>query len=293
MKRTEKKYYLTESDERLVAVTTYDALNRVTEEILYDEMGNLNSAHELFYDEKGRLVKELIRDEFNDEALPVEIDYDNEGRVTEKRKYYADGTFEKDQYSYKDNIKIVLATDADGEFIAKMTFEYDQQEHLLKESEYNMDDEPISSTENFYNTNGKVERAVYENKYEEIKAEQLYVYDDQDRLITVTEKNLISGKMVSKVIWVYDGDKLVKEEHYNYNGFPDYVEKIYRYADNGLEEQITVQDASGGIFSDVLYIKNEKGHVINERSVGNNGSAKYGSFQSALTEFKIDINYLD
>lgn len=291
MKRIEKRYLLTENTKRLVSVCAYNEKDVVVEETLYDEHGSTNSIHQFVFDDKFKLIKEIIQDEFNDEPLPVEYSYEND-RLTEKKRYYNDGTFEHEKFIYEGNKITHLVIDADGELISKTETSLENGKRI-EFKEFDADDFEFATTKNKYNQDDLLIESHYQNKGEDQNVLQSFEYDDKKRLVKSTETNLDSNKIISTGTWIYENDELVKETVQNSNSQPNYFERIYTSSENKLEQQVTTTDGAGTIFIDVLMIFNENKHVIAERTVRSIGTADYGSYQSPMSEFEIEIEYLN
>lgn len=292
MKRIEKRYFLNGSKKSLVAITHFNENNTVTEESSFDENGNTITIHQYFFNDQGEIQKELIKDEFNDEPLPVEYSYEN-NRVTEKKKYYNDGSYDHEKLIYEGNKITQLTIDADGELTQKKETILNQHKQPVEVYEYESDEELSSSTKNTYNNDQLLIESVFEQTEFEVKDLQQFTYDDKKRLIESLETDLNTNTIKAQIKWIYENDVLVKEIGYNSNMNPNTYEKVFSKSEDGLQEQTTLSDGNGTILIDLLVVFNEKKHMVAERIIRAIGSSEYGSYQSPISEFEIEIEYLN
>lgn len=292
MKRIEKRYFLNGNNRTLIAITVYNESNTVVEETLMDEKGNINSDHRYQFNEQGKLIKELVKDDFNDDALPIEYIYEND-RLIEKRKFYNDGSYDKNTFEYNGNKITHIEIDSEGEFTSKRITVLDANKNVVELREFYSDDEEFALTKNSYNEKQLLVQSFYENKGENINTSQDFIYDDKGRLIESKEMDLNNNKLLSLGKWFYENDRLVKEVHQNTESQPNYFEKVYTTSEDDKEQQITISDGAGTIFMDILHVFNEKKHLIAERVVRSIGTSEYGSYQSPISEFEIEIEYLN
>jgi nuclear transport factor 2 (NTF2) superfamily protein len=247
--RTSKGYTYSHSN--------YTADGQLIAETRYNEDGEVEEKYENKYDEEGRLIEELTFLDGDEIAEHKTYERDDTGQVVKAYKHYQDG--EKDTIHYK--------RDDDGRLIEKATIDSFDEEEAREIVEYEKDkvsrrkvyeyDELVLDESYQYDKDGNM---VEHTKWsiEEEDARFINTFDTSGKLIKALKENL-KGKLLSRVEYRYEGDRLTKvsEEHpYGSNT----TTLIYDERGNPIE-QVEV-DQHGEMNNKALRKYNENNDVV-------------------------------
>jgi len=195
---------------------------------------------EFFYDEKGNLIKDLK--------------YDNETGICEENTYEYD---EKGQL-----LKHHLEVEADG-ISETLTFNRDEKGRLVTELKIYGDD-PGERIELTYSSH---DNPITINRYDsdgEHETEETLEYDDSDRVVKHTRKNIIEKDLEISFIKYNEQDLPVKKEVKNADD-KLILDVTLQYDDKGRMIRETEKNEGGKAITDIVSIYDEKDNVIERR----------------------------
>ena len=238
--------------------STYTADEQLLTETRFNEEGEVEEKYENKYDEEGRLIEELTYLEGEEVAAHKTYERDDKGQVIKAFKHYQDG--EKDTIHYK--------RDNEGRLIEKATIDSYDEEEAREVIEYEKDkvsrrrifeyDELMLDESYEYDQEGNM---VEHTKWtiEEEDAKFINTFDASGKMIKALKQDLKKGKLLSRIEYHYDGERLTKvsEEHpYGTN----ITTLIYDEKGNPVE-QVEV-DQHGEINNKALRRYNENDDVV-------------------------------
>jgi hypothetical protein len=233
----------------------------------------------------------------------TEMQFDENGQLVLERKTLTDGKpFEETKYKGKDR-KIEYTQYVNGAPSVKTLYEWDRTGKLnTKITKNNADNTPINRIETRFKGGRPVEKITYsaqnhpidkieylydrkgnimaENLYlnkEYVQLRNLYEYDADNRKISET-KTEPNGKMLSKTVYEYDGDKLVNQVNYDDKNEVDNYEKF-------------VYDSKGNLTVHTFYSKLD-GEIRDEYTYDkNNNKTEWNFTRGGKTEMRVLYTY--
>jgi hypothetical protein len=207
------------------------------------------------YDKAGNMAKEEIYDLNHGKILVVYREYEYSGNKLTKMKIFDGtagnptlGTYYEYKYEGDRLIKeeLYCGRGCYGSFIHSVNYEYDNRGNLVREYRFEPD---------------LIERFGGRVYADGIINDTKYVYDNQNRLITVLSSDYAGGVDGVDYFFVeypsqkYEYDnvgRVVKVEYYDYSGFIQYVQKIYS-GTSKLPEKELYFDVNGNQTTEIKY----------------------------------------
>lgn len=218
---------------------------------------------EYVYDGTGNLIKESLFHSWNSEFYVqsyYEYEYLGNKKIKEKlfsRNVYPGGDLGLSHYVdyiYDGDLLVKAETYSglDESFVSSTHYEYDERGNLVMD--YTYDPSWIGQG---------VGGGVYDTG---ILGYRKYVYDNQDRLITVlTTDGILDFYPCLKYIYDNDG-KVIKTEYHEYEGLNRYEENVYNKTSK-LLEKVLYYDKSGNQTNKIQHFYDELGN--NTKTVRN------------------------
>jgi YD repeat-containing protein len=229
-----------EAPEVLTLEEEYNDKNLLVLEKKYSVEGELEEVHSYTYDDKGRLLIHLLEIPEDGIFERFVTTRNAEGEPTMIVKYYGDDEGEKVEYVYGENAQVVkiMRYDADGEFEAEEDLEYDDQSKLLVRKITS----PSDGNKCYRFSYDENSNLIKEEDYDEDDQLSGYVeihYDEENRETYVTRFNQ-DRKMISQLLTEYDElgrvkRKIAKSAHVRISSF-DYDEQG-RVIEESLSDQ--------------------------------------------------------
>jgi len=211
---------------------------------------------EYVYDEAGNLIKASLLHSWNSELyvqMYYEYEYLGNKKIKDKlftRNIYPGGDLNLSHYvDYIYDGDLLVKTERysglDDSFVCSEHYEYDERGNLVMDYKY--DPSWIGQG---------VLGGVYDTG---ISGYRKYVYDNQDRLITVlTTDGILDFYPCLK--YTYDNDgKVIKTEYHEYEGLNRYEENVYNKTSK-LLEKVLYYDKSGNQTNKLQYFYDELGN---------------------------------
>ena len=210
------------------------------------------------YDGSGNLIKESFLDSWNSELyLQRYYEYEYLGNRKVKEKLFTCNVYPGGElklshyvdYFYNDDLLVKTETynGRDGSFVWSDHYEYDERGNLVMEYKY----EP-----------SWIGKGVWGGKYDTgIWGQKKYVYDNQDRLITVlTTDGILDFYPCLKYTYNNDG-KVIKTEYHEYDGLSRYEENVYNNT-NKLLETVLFFNRDGNQTNKIQHFYDELGNNL-------------------------------
>lgn len=234
---------VTEQDsipEVLTQEEEYNDANLLVLEKKYDMDGEIEEVHSYSYDEQGRLLNHLLEIPEDGISERFVTTRNADGNPTLIVKFYGDDEGEKTEYVYGTNAQVIqiMRYDADGEFEAQEDLEYDDQSKLMVRRITS----PVEGNRHYRFSYDEKSNLIKEEDFDENDQLTSYVeidYDEEDRETYVSRFNE-SGKMISQLLTEYDAQgrvvrKIAKSAHVRITSF-DYDEQG-RVIEEALSDQ--------------------------------------------------------
>jgi hypothetical protein len=249
-------------DPYVASINEYDSEGRIILAINYDEQGGIEQKSKTDYTPTGKIseIKEYLDEDTIGEHIRYERGENDE--VIAIHKEFADGSFSKMIFEKEDkNRSLEIKTvddegeleerevhffDEKGNIILRETYnwrnilthkfenQYNAEGLLIKQTENQVPDKLILTSELEYNENGQVISQVTRNQKNQITHRILMEYDKLGR---ITKQQVGNYYIVSTSY--NDAEKMETEVQVNANGITEY-EKIRRFDSEGiLLEEIT------------------------------------------------------
>lgn len=187
------------------------------------------------YDSKMRKVKEI---RFNGaEEVVIKYDYNND-RLNLITKYDSTGfPIQKRNFVYTGNICNVNITDEYGEKIGKIVNEYDNNDNIIKTTEYDKSGKIKEKYDYTFSNNLLQEKTKY--AVGNFIYTENYKYDSKGNLIEIIKEQPKGKKIVSNKYKYDSRGNLIEEEWYD-NNPNENSKKTYYYNDKGILEKVEV-----------------------------------------------------
>jgi len=235
-------------DFRLVKTLTYSD----------SESTEPSNGKEYVYDDAGNLIKESFFHSWNSELFVqsyYEYEYLGNKKVKEKLftcNVYPGGEFMFSHYvDYLYDGDLLVKTEKysglDGSFVSSDHYEYDERGNLVLDYSYDP---------------SWIGKGVWGGVYETgILGYRKYVYDNQDRLITVLTTDGILD-FYPCLLYTYDNEgMLIKTEYHEYDGLTRYEENVYCKTYKYLEI-VLFFDKNGNQSNKLQYFYDDLGNNI-------------------------------
>jgi hypothetical protein len=182
------------------------------------------------YDTDNNLVEEYGYD--GSATFQTNLKYNSNNRVLEIIYTIADDIDEKRVYSYEGNTAQVQILKNGKYLSSKVNLVFNENDQVLSEVLVTLEGKILESKSYEYNTEKNI---VKEIKYKngEFFQEITYDYDDNQNLLTVSEKTKTEDKFVKKM-YAYDDKGRIVKYQWKRNPNDEYNIKAYKYSDKGV-----------------------------------------------------------
>ncbi len=200
-----------EEREFLMEKKVYNEKGNLITEISYYPNGSIIQQLGFFYDDNGNLIEETLEEEGSEIAERKSHDYLENGKKHKTYVHYMDGSYDTIEYIYDDKGRLIskITTDPDGDVDQRKEYKF-QDDKLLKETEYDYEDNITDEITYDYDENGNLTEMTHYDGIEKITIKTLHEYDDQGRRVESLIYNT-KGKLVEKHGFSYDEeDRVVK-----------------------------------------------------------------------------------
>lgn len=193
-----------EEREFLMEKKVNDEKGNVITEILYYPNGSIIQQLEYLYDDKGNLIEETLEEEGSEIAERKSHNYLENGQKHKTYVHYIDGTYDTIEYIYDDKSRLIskVTTDSDGEIDGRKEYKY-QNNKLVKETEYDYEDNISDEITYDYDENGNLKEMIHYDGVEKETIKTLHEYDEKGHRIETLIYNT-KGKLVEKHGFLYD-----------------------------------------------------------------------------------------
>ncbi|MDZ7740480.1 MAG: hypothetical protein U5Q03_01645 [Bacteroidota bacterium] len=142
-------------------IYTYQNGKRVLYERYEEE--ELVKKEESGFDEEGNLINSRVTDHLQEDHFRLEHEYENGNRIRTFRYDEHDKLIEKLEFRYEqENVKLVIQQTPAGKVVQQ--YEHDEKGNILKQEEFNKDNQLNNSIERIYDEDGNpLEAKVYIN----------------------------------------------------------------------------------------------------------------------------------
>ncbi|MGM0497480.1 MAG: hypothetical protein ACQESJ_06140 [Bacteroidota bacterium] len=226
---SQKMTYKFNEDQKKTEYENYDAKE---DEVSYRQ--------NIEYNRKGKKITEKRYN--GSEYFKLNYEYNENGdlhRILKKKKTGEDQyeLQEKRIFEHNGNTKKISVLDQQDNLVKKIVNEYDDEGHLIKESEYSPEEERIKKFLTEYNQNGQ---KVLEEKYQKDNFiyKKQYEYDRNGNLVEVQKEQPEEEFVISKV-YEYSQENISKEMWLE-DMDDKYSHKKFIFDDEGILDKVEV-----------------------------------------------------
>lgn len=216
----------------------YDEKGSETLEIKYNAKGRIEEKYKNTYDKNGYLIEEITYLDGKEIAEHKTYVRDEKGAITKAFKHYQDDSKDTLEYKYnKDGLILEIKTidsygeveaieisEYDGknlilnekseyeEVMEKDTWQYDEKGNVINNEHWTEEGGTVKFTNAYDDDNNLIESLIY-NKKGDLVSKSLYTYNNQNKIVTVVEKN--PGVLNTTEISYDENGNAVKQEEKN------------------------------------------------------------------------------
>jgi len=249
----------------------FDKNGNMILEMKYDSSGEIEEKYENKYNEKGNLIEEISYLDEDEIAEHKTYERDEKGKIIKSFVHYQDGTKDTIGYKYdgEGNLTEKITVDSygeieskemaqykDGKLILNEKYEYDE---LMKNETFELDDSGNITEQNvwsaekenvtFRNTFDEKGNLLEQRQYndnEELTGKAGYYYDDNGKLIKITEETPY-GQNTTRISYDERGNAIEQIETNKEGEVNNSVERKFNENNDVIETQVFIDFHGQGI----------------------------------------------
>lgn len=265
-----KRFNFNESPQRegeyKSALTVFDAHGNIVQEIKYGRDGAIEETIENVYDVRNKLIKESIEYAHDGVTETRVITRDDKGHVTEERKEYADGSFDRTEYKNNESghVTEVIKYNEDDSIESKITLAYNDKNKLIEEKRFDGENDLVEHRQQTYNEAGNIIEIKEFSPEDGLAYTTFFAYNAAGKNTEISYYDA-KGILVMKTVSEFDSKGNVVEktiEDFASSSAKRINKYVYDDHNNCIEESVT--SGSGKLLSSLSIRYDESGNPTEE-----------------------------